>query len=99
MASPLIEAAKKLRKRRQEVVTAISKAERTARPAGKPSISPGGTTAEQAKRTKRTGKEGEPAFGAPLTTVPSVNGETPKPFIDTRVVRPDPLKPRKDKKK
>lgn len=97
--SPLIEAARRLRERQQNVSTAITQADPDpqVRPAGKPSVAPG-VTLEQALRTEGVGEEGEVTFGAPLVTVPVVNGETPAPFIDPRVVRPDPLKPRKEEK-
>lgn len=41
--------------------------------------------------TKKTGEEGESAYGAPTDSVPE-----PAPRADTRVVKKDPLAPKKE---
>lgn len=82
----LVEAAKELRNRRQDLVTAENNAERTStqRPAGKPRIQPG-TSLRDALKSEHVGTEGERSFGTPIS---SENGTTPPPLKDERVETP-----------
>jgi hypothetical protein len=76
MSDTVFTAANKIRERASDVEGKVEKADPTPPKAKKATKKPGGTTADQARRSRHTGASGEPSYGAPIDrqTTDSNNG-------------------------